>query len=850
MFLPAYNLVLRSARRAVVLFILLLSAGLLKATPANKAALEKYYGKFLSANLAKCSTCHVAKDVKEPESLDDLPHNPFGDRLRAVRKEIGKKDIVQRLEAIAKEDTDKDGQQNHLELLLGTNPGDGAEKPSKADLKLLSKKRAEFKEFASAYRWQPFELVKQPRVPRARNSKWRKNPIDGFVAEQHQKLGLKPRSEAARLTLLRRVYLDVIGLAPTPAEQDAFLADKSSSAYEKVVDRLLDDPRFGERWGRHWMDVWRYSDWAGWSGGNQIRDSKPHIWRWRDWIVESLNQSKPYNQMILEMLAADELYPEDTNALRATGYLARNYKMLSREQWLEDTVKHTAQAFVGVTVGCAKCHNHMTDPISQEEYYQMRAIFEPHHVRTDRIPGEVDTAKAGLVRTFDTATNRATYFFVRGDERKPDTNRVMAPGVPKALSPVSEELVISEINLPFSAAYPDKREFVKRDLLVAAEKAIKSAKDELSKELAKLKKQELEGQLEAEELNEKSDDWTKLAKEISSIQKKIAAKEAQQKLTKATNALAEAEKKKGKIEDARKKVTEAEKELVKAEEALKEEPKTAFKPRKREDFPEISTGRRTAFARWIASTNNPLTARVAANHIWLRHFGRGIITTPHDFGRSGNAPSYPALLDWLAAEFMKSGWNMKHMHRLILTSSTYRMDSTPDKRNSSIDPDNVYLWKAPSRRLEAEIIRDNLLYTSGDLDKTFGGPDIDNNEGLTSKRRSIYLRIAAEKEVEFLKIFDGPTATECYQRRTSVMPQQALALSNSKMALNQARSLAAKLSSEPSDFVRNAFRIILNRDPNREETAACLEFLGQSGSAQRENMILVLYNHNDFVTVR
>src|SRR5204862_6883381 len=209
---------------------------------------------------------------------------------------------------------------------------------------------------------------------------------------------------ASKEVLLRRIYLDLIGLSPTPEEQSAFLNDRSPRAYEKVVDSLLDDPRYGERWGRHWMDVWRYSDWAGWSGGNQIRDSKPHIWKWRDWIVESLNADKGYDQMIVEMLAGDELAPEGANILRATGFLVRNYKMLSREQWLEDTVKHTSQAFLGVTLGCAKCHDHMFDPISQAEYYQIRAVFEPHQVRTDRIPGQLDTAKDGLVRVYDTET--------------------------------------------------------------------------------------------------------------------------------------------------------------------------------------------------------------------------------------------------------------------------------------------------------------------------------------------------------------------------------------------------------------------------------------------------------------
>ena len=199
-------------------------------------------------------------------------------------------------------------------------------------------------------------------LPSVKNVNWVRNPVDMFIASDHESHHLLPQLEAPKEVLLRRVYLDLIGLNPSVAELDAFENDHSTDAFEKVVDRLLEDPRYGERWGRHWMDVWRYSDWAGWSGGNQIRDSQPHIWRWRDWIVQSLNHDKPYDQMVVEMLAADELSPEDTNALPATGFLVRNFKLLSREQWLEDTVKHTAQAFLGVTMGCAKCHDHMYDP--------------------------------------------------------------------------------------------------------------------------------------------------------------------------------------------------------------------------------------------------------------------------------------------------------------------------------------------------------------------------------------------------------------------------------------------------------------------------------------------------------
>ncbi|HZJ15043.1 MAG TPA: DUF1549 domain-containing protein, partial [Chthoniobacteraceae bacterium] len=390
------------------------------ATPANKAALARHYEKFLGSGLDRCTTCHKPSPLKDPQSLDEFPHNPFGDRLRVLGEELEKagksRSIPTRLALVAGEDCDGDGADNETELLAGTNPGDAEQKPSSDQLSKLAQLRVEWQQFLSSYRWKPFDRVARPAIPIVQNADWVRTPIDAFIADEHAHRGLTPRPTTSKPVLLRRVYLDLIGLSPTPKEQRAFADDLSSDAYERVVDRLLADPRYGERWGRHWMDIWRYSDWAGWTDGKQVRDSQRHIWRWRDWIVESLNTDKSYDRMILEMLAGDELAPEDPATLRATGFLVRNYKMLSREQWLEDTVKHTAQAFLGITLGCAKCHDHKTDPIPQTDYYQVRAIFEPHQVRTDRLPGELDREKGGIVRVYDVEKPPPTYFFNRGDE--------------------------------------------------------------------------------------------------------------------------------------------------------------------------------------------------------------------------------------------------------------------------------------------------------------------------------------------------------------------------------------------------------------------------------------------------
>src|SRR5258706_10187991 len=388
------------------------------ATPTNKAAMDRHLDRFLHKNLDTCTTCHLPSDVKEPESLDDCPHNPFCDALRKAGKQLkteGKKrDIATRVMLIAAQDSDGDGVDNLTELLLGHNPGDKNDVPTAEELKQAPARHEEFATFLKSYRWQPFEPVTRPAVPQTAVAS-AGNPIDGFVAEQLRAHDLKPSPEASKIVLLRRVYLDLIGLNPTPDEMAAFEKDPSPHAYENVVDRLLADPRYGQRWARHWMDIWRYSDWAGWTAGNQIRDSQPFIWRWRDWIVESLNADKGYDRMATEMLAADELCPEDQASLRAIGFLVRNYKMGSREQWLEDTLNHTCRAFLGVTMQCAKCHDHKFDPVTQEEYYRLRAVFEPHEVRIDPVPGVADKKKDGLCRVYDKELTAKTVFYIRGD---------------------------------------------------------------------------------------------------------------------------------------------------------------------------------------------------------------------------------------------------------------------------------------------------------------------------------------------------------------------------------------------------------------------------------------------------
>jgi len=885
------------------------------AKPQHLKAMVDYYGPLLPAALQNCSTCHQKSvEGKSPATLEGFPHNAFGARMRRTGEELragGRRaDIPARLVAIATEDSDGDRARNQVELLLGHRPGDPKDVPTAKELRASAGKHTQLQTYLASYRWRPFEPVRRPAVPEVKLKSWVVNPIDAFVQAKREEQGLKPRPAASREILLRRVYLDLTGLSPTPEERRAFLADRSPYAYEKVVDRLLLSPQYGERWGRHWMDVWRYSDWDGW--GEQVRDSQPHIWQWRDWIVDSLNEDKGYDRMVQEMLAADETAPLDANALRATGFLARNFKLLSREKWMEDTVDHTAQAFLGLTVGCARCHDHMYDPITQKEYYRFRAIFEPHHVRIDKQPGSLDTKKIGLPRAYDQKPEAPTFLYVRGDERQPVKDEPLTPGVPESLG---GSLAIAPVPIPLHASQPDKQPHVLATLradaanqILVAQDLVRSCKTpaetsfaQLHLDRAEASRLALEAVLKVEAIEDAGGkgnaEWKLAAADTVTLQRRLALAEARVKLAEAertvTTATAAA---KQKAETALKAASET---VAKAEATAAAPVGVDYLPRVTVTYPASSTGRRLALARWLTSAENPLTARVAVNHIWLRHFGEGLSANVADLGRNSQPPTHPELLDWLASAFAAPanpgatpdhrrlapdpyafGWSMKRLHRLIVLSNTYRMASTPDAVNLVKDPDNRYLWRMSYRRMDSEIVRDNVFFVAGQLDLARGGPDIDEKQGLKVKRRTLYFRHAPEKQMVFSAVFDGPNVTDCYRRKETVIPQQALALANSELTLVQSRLLARALNTsagaDPRAFVTAAFERILVRAATSDEVTDCVAFLvsqarvlSESVPAStakspedastpsrdpalraRENLILVLLNHNDFVTIR
>ncbi len=951
----------------------------------------------------------------------------------------------------------------------------------------------------------------RPALPRVNHPAWVRNPIDLFIAAGHDRHGLKPVGEADRRLLLRRAYLDLVGLPPTRAEQEAFLADRSPDAYEKVVERLLASKLYGERWGRHWMDVWRYSDW--WGLGAEVRNSQKHIWHWRDWIIESLNGDKGYDQMLREMLAADELYPTDEDRLRATGYLARSYFKFNRNTWLEEVVEHTSKAFLGLTMNCARCHDHKYDPFVQQDYYRFRAFFEPYQVRTDLTGHETDFEKDGIPRVFDCNLTAPTYLFVRGDERQPRRNRPIPPGLPLLL--LRGKLDIQPVALPPEAHTPGLRPAVLEAHLRQAQRRIAAARAALEQAraaLASVEKTRADKAAPAAEpikflvrddFSRARPEWWKMkagrwlyqgkkllqqqdgtanravlrlepavpadfqarvrftptggqmwksvgltfdvagthqvivylsayaggpklqisyrrggmdvyppeaaqprpvklgetqdllvrvrgslvnvsvngthalayrlpvprqagavelitfdaraeftAFELAALpagvklqapgaapasaprtaeQARLAVHVAEKALAVAllepdvararaaadrarysrppaanakelARAAALAERREaaaraeeavarleleaalapdrtraplaGKLAAARTALATARKALAAPGESytsLRGSLKTLennleSEASRSKPFPTTSTGRRSALARWLTAADNPLTARVAVNHVWLRHFGKPLVPTVFDFGRKGLPPTHPELLDWLACEFRESGWSMKHLHRLIVTSAAYRMSTSSLGAEASrkSDGENLWYWRMNPVRMEAQVIRDSLLHLAGELDLTTGGPPLP--AGSEAPRRSLYFVHSHNDHNRFLAMFDDASVLECYRRAESIIPQQALTLQNSRLALGAAEKIAARLAGTPggSDaaFVRSAFELVLGCSPTKAEQGECeLALKELHALAVREKrpdprgrarttLVHALLNHNDFVTVR
>lgn len=951
--------------------------GLSACAPA--ATIDELYRKQVKPLLAeRCFTCHGALKQEGGLRLDTAEAvRRGGDSGPSVdAKQVDRSLLIERVTAKNIDERmppEGEGAALKPEELALLREWIAAGSPGPADEKPESDPRAHWS----------FRPPVRPAVPQVKNSAWVRNPIDAFIAAEHEKRGLRPQPEAEASLLCRRLYLDLVGLPPTQEQIQSFVQDysqadsaKREAAYAALVDRLLASPQYGERWGRHWMDVWRYSDW--WGLGEQVRNSQKHIWHWRDWIVESLNDDVGYDEMIRQMLAADELYPDDLQKLRAGGFLARNYFLFNRQTWLDGVVTHVSKGFLGLTLNCSKCHDHKYDPFPQADYYRLRAFFEPHQIRTDLVPGEGDFEKDGIPRPFDCDLDAPTYRFVRGDEFKPVKDEPIAPGLPQLLLPI--ELKIEPVELPPTAADPGLRPWVFADLLKAAEGRVATAEAELLKARADLAKAEASPKKAEVKVEEKVAAPTPAAPSVEELQAVVAlaeaalrrtetareslkargaadvarrdassakgdsakgpsAKQAEDRATKTAQAAALAEKRAAvaaaaeglakleldyvriaadrkaaqqkKVDTGRETLKKAEADLA----ATEKKPTTKYASirgaqkanasstetadERDRPFPKTSTGRRTALAKLLTDRANPLTARVAVNHIWMRHLGTPLVPTVFEFGRKGNPPTHPELLDWLAVELRGQGtgdrgeetesrkqksegepltprpspltpsaWSMKHLHRLIVLSSTYRMgSSSAENVSAKADPDNVYYWHRAPIRLEAQVVRDALLHLSGELDLTVGGPSLPTVAQQFSKRRSLYFVHSHNEQHRFLTMFDDADVLECYRRDQSIVPQQALTLANSKQSLEAAAKIADAMSKRSSattedGFLRVAFTTILACEPTTEELAACREALtawrklpaatkdADVEARARMNLVHALLNHNDFVTLK
>jgi mono/diheme cytochrome c family protein len=514
-----------------------------------------------------------------------------------------------------------------------------------------------------------------------------KNPIDGFLLAKLQEKGLQPNEQADKRTLIRRVYLDLVGLPPTPDEVEAFVQDDSPRAWETVVERLLASPHYGERWGRHWLDLVHYAD----SGGYERDFDWPTMWRYRDYVVKAFNGDKPYDRFILEQIAGDEIDPGNPEANVATGYLRmvldNNIKdERTRMDELDDNVSTTALTFLGMTVGCARCHNHKFDPIPQKDYYQMQAVF--FSTKEQDYP----LVSPDVVAKYDAAIN-AIKVKIKPLDAKIDALE----------KPYREQLFEEKLDaLP--AYYRKAWETPEADRTEGQRLNARQVKalynqiqiDEVLARMPDAEKTEREGlQREIAMLNDQRPERYSTARAVT--------EEGAEPLPSYFLHRGDPGSKGSKMGAGVLSVAEW-------------QPVTFGAP------PRAHTSyRRKQFAEWIASEKNPLTARVMVNRIWQHHFGEGIVRTASNFGKTGQEPSHPELLDWLATELVRSGWSVKHMHRLMLLSEAYRRSSGDTEAGLAKDQENRLFWRAPRKRLEAEIIRDSILRVAGTLNLTVGG---------------------------------------------------------------------------------------------------------------------------------
>jgi hypothetical protein len=656
-----------------------------------------------------------------------------------------------------------------------------------------------------------FQKVKTETPPAVKDESWVANPIDRFILAKLESKGLRPSPPADKVTLLRRASFDLTGLPPTPEEVAAFLADKSPDAWTKVVDRLLASPRYGERWGRHWLDLARFAE----SEGFKADEPRPNAWRYRDYVIHSFNSDKPYNRFVQEQIAGDELWPNDAQAKVATGFLraypdeynARNL-FQRRQEILDDITDTTGAVFLGLTVGCARCHNHKFDPILHADYYRLQAFFA-NTAQSDHIAMLSDAELAAF-------RQKMAIWEQKTADIRQNIGDLLAPEKKKLSTDTFEKYPpeIQEMILKPDSAYARQMAWKAKPYLeIPDEDAAKQLKGDAKKKYADLVK----------ELAAFKDlDPGPLPEGMGMAELGKGAP--------ATHILA-----------------------VGNYAAPREEVQPGFLTILAPGDAKIDTGRRTALAKWLTDPENPLVPRVMANRIWHYHFGRGIAGSPSDFGIMGERPTHPELLDWMTREFVSNGWSMKHMHRLILTSATYRQESSHDEQITKL------FGAYPRHRLEAEAIRDSALYVSGMLNLQEDGPSVfpELPDGMGAlrggwkvnarpedrNRRSVYVFVKRNQRYPMLEAMDMPDTHEsCPRRSVTTTAPQALTLMNDKVVIDWAKAFAGRVHS-----IDDAFRLAYSRPPDAWEKDTAATFLAKHSL---EDLCHTLLISNEFAYVQ
>jgi len=768
---------------------------------------------------------------------------------------------------------------------------------------------------AAEWRW-PYEKPLKVNPPAVRDAGWTRNAVDHFVLAKLEAKQWRPAPEADKRTLLRRLSLDLIGLPPTPDELDAFLADASPNAYEKQIDRLLGDTRYGERWGRHWLDLARYAETSGLEGDGAIGNA----WRYRDWVIDAFNKNLPYDRFaMLQIGGGDEHsktrnnYQPDPQGFIPTGFLRvapwdRSNLVAAdvRQNYLSEVTTTVSSVFLGLTMGCARCHDHKYDPIPQRDYYRLQAFFQ--------------ATEAGG-RPID-VPYKDKAFAARADAKIREYQTRIKDGPEKTELDKFEKQLLEKLKAGRQARAKEQKDFMAADLRLEAK--LDPPRVFTAEEIARYE--------EARENAERTGD----AEEKAALE--VIEKPMLERLRKAYSSGVDPLKRFDALT-----VTE-----VRAEATAKYSGKSIFTLEEKNRHAELSSqldiynrrlgrwrgsvlgvnnvpgppsgpeiaptrvlvrgdyrqpgeavepgfpsailghakpadletdryrqfvtrGQRVTLAHWIASKENPLTARVWVNRVWQHHFGQGIIRTTSDFGKNGDRPSHPELLDHLAVWFMENGWDTKALHKLLLTSAAYRQAAeNPALKANPDDPDNRLLWKFNRRRLEAEVLRDSILYASNRLNPEHGGPSVfpplpddladfarygrtgglmwePNEKPEDARRRSVYIFQRRSLPLPMLASFDAlPFSESCDRRSSTTTPLQALNMLNGYLVNEESAELAARVAREAGpkreDQIRRAFALVLNRAPRADELDRFASFAGDMASLAR-----VLFNSNEFL---